>query len=1099
MTEFIPTLLSITKGAFLTAGLIILLRLLLRKVLSAKAKYYLWLLLALRLMLPALPESSLSLMNLIPETEPAALQVEIQEPAAEAMLPSIQVAEPIASPAAAALPAAVPAAVAAAITEAEAKPALSTDTLILLIWAGGMAAVLLGYLMLYALTARRLRQLPECRDSETISLFQSLKRELGIHRDLRLTMGGGGMLGGLGRPTIVLPAECYGQAAAPILLHELLHYKYKDLLIYLLFRLLTAIYWFNPLVWLCFHQARQDSEAACDQRVMDSGLVCTLAYAQTLYREGILNRRDRILMQTSFGGSGHNLKRRISAIAGYTGKHLWVTILALVLALVICACTLTEKTSGTANTTESTASEASQFYGQIPEDMDIDSYIQALQPEFGHFGWTFAQHTEAGLLSEENGQWEETSEMESIFLTELNVDGEMLEARYIFSITQFTRNTTNKQVLTEILLEVPNDVTDVNAWSTKQMAPWDGLITQNSPESPWRSSVCVGAYLSEGETAALCQNMLRDGYVNTKDAALNTIETWYFFLGQYLATRNAWQFNGTGIALYLTRGDADLGDWIFSPYQINGDTILYGNTNWGMTEEEVYAAEAQAALDSEGAGTSQITDCPIPNHLEVKDIQYTFYGKENILGSVIVHYDPRLVTYEQLVAQRTKELGDPTYAGSEQTRWETATASLTILNTTGSTITEQLTSSQHESSVIPESAVLSLSASGGNGTTTEFTTADLILYSLEASYEVTAGSKQVEITCIIRDSENTPVLTYTSSSAFDGTWSAVTHAGTLPEMPQEAGDYTLAVYFDGQLIAEAPFHVRLATEEDTFFALFHELERDSMLEYVESHPDVLKNGWNGIDINESGLSKSGTGIMTTNGHEVLAIDAANGILLLRVVFGNSRGVMAITKDSTRLLNAAASTLGSKGQTVGDICEEAGGILAINGSAFQDDGDSTGGQLSGLAVCNGTAIGESLGSNYKRLELRDDGMMYIVDAADRLAENTLNACEFKPALIVDGQILVDETCGWTSPSPRTAIGQSFRLEGMMVVMEGRLADSPGCGVVEIAELMKQYGCVQAINLDGGTSSMMYYKGQYITRCSNTALPSGRQVPTAWIYR
>ncbi len=58
---------SITRGACLTAAVIVLIRLLFRRVLSAKAKYYLWLLLALRLMLPALPESPVSLLNVLPD------------------------------------------------------------------------------------------------------------------------------------------------------------------------------------------------------------------------------------------------------------------------------------------------------------------------------------------------------------------------------------------------------------------------------------------------------------------------------------------------------------------------------------------------------------------------------------------------------------------------------------------------------------------------------------------------------------------------------------------------------------------------------------------------------------------------------------------------------------------------------------------------------------------------------------------------------------------------------------------------------------------------------------------------------------------------
>ena len=57
---------SITWGSWLTALAIILIRLLFHRVLSGKAKYYLWLLLALRLMLPVLPQSALSIQNYLP-------------------------------------------------------------------------------------------------------------------------------------------------------------------------------------------------------------------------------------------------------------------------------------------------------------------------------------------------------------------------------------------------------------------------------------------------------------------------------------------------------------------------------------------------------------------------------------------------------------------------------------------------------------------------------------------------------------------------------------------------------------------------------------------------------------------------------------------------------------------------------------------------------------------------------------------------------------------------------------------------------------------------------------------------------------------------
>ena len=289
-----------------------------------------------------------------------------------------------------------------------------------------------------------------------------------------------------------------------------------------------------------------------------------------------------------------------------------------------------------------------------------------------------------------------------------------------------------------------------------------------------------------------------------------------------------------------------------------------------------------------------------------------------------------------------------------------------------------------------------------------------------------------------------------------------------------------------------------STEEETFFQLFYEIDYNSMQDYLNDHPDALSDGWGAININEAGLDESGTSIQTIHGDQVLALDASNGVLLVRINLGSSRGIMAICKDTSRLSLRAASTLPATGQTAGNICDANNGILAITGSAFLDDGTSNGGQISGLAVCNGVEMGSRLGGyGDKRLELRNDNRMYIVDSASAVDSDTRDACEFRPALIVDGENVAGNST-WNSPNPRAVLGQSAKLETMMVVVEGRLLDSPGCGVEDIADKLEEYGCVQALNLDGGTSAIMYYKGEYVTRCSNTALPGGRTLPSAWVY-
>ncbi len=291
-------------------------------------------------------------------------------------------------------------------------------------------------------------------------------------------------------------------------------------------------------------------------------------------------------------------------------------------------------------------------------------------------------------------------------------------------------------------------------------------------------------------------------------------------------------------------------------------------------------------------------------------------------------------------------------------------------------------------------------------------------------------------------------------------------------------------------------------EQEQFFDCFYQLDRASMEAYAAAHPEVLNQGWSGIQINEAGLEDTGTEIKTTQGDQVLAVDAKNGILLIRLVLedggASSRGVLAICKDTSQLRLCAASALPASGETAGGICEENSGLLALTGSAFLDDGNSDGGALSGLAICSGSVLGTQMAENgRKRLELRQDDRMYLVDSADPVGDGTRDACEFGPALIVDGKNVAEDS-SWNTPQPRAVIGQSDRLESMMVVIEGRMTDSIGCGIAPIAEKLLEYGCVQAMNLDGGTSAILYYRGEYVTRCSNSALPEGRKLPTAWVY-
>ena len=285
--------------------------------------------------------------------------------------------------------------------------------------------------------------------------------------------------------------------------------------------------------------------------------------------------------------------------------------------------------------------------------------------------------------------------------------------------------------------------------------------------------------------------------------------------------------------------------------------------------------------------------------------------------------------------------------------------------------------------------------------------------------------------------------------------------------------------------------------EEEFYELFWEIDRESMEAYLEKHPEALDNGWDGLYINEAGLDDDGTSIQTAMGEQVLAVDVPNELLLVRVKGTGYRGVLAIGKDPSRLSVKNSAYLGSIGQYAGDIASDNNGVLAMTASGFEDEGGvGLGGTLNGYAMSDGKGTGAHLGWSYKRIELREDNYMYIVDAQSPVDPETTDAVEFTPAIIVDGQQL--NTSGYSSLQPRAVIGQSDRGEILMLVVEGRLIDSIGISVADCGKILMRHNCMQAMNLDGGTSAMLWYDGEYIIRCSNQVLPYGRTLPNAFVY-
>ncbi len=90
----------------------------------------------------------------------------------------------------------------------------------------------------------------------------------------------------------------------------------------------------------------------------------------------------------------------------------------------------------------------------------------------------------------------------------------------------------------------------------------------------------------------------------------------------------------------------------------------------------------------------------------------------------------------------------------------------------------------------------------------------------------------------------------------------------------------------------------------------------------------------------------------------------------------------------------------------------------------------------------------------------------------------------PYLVRDGEVYVDMTAQKLGAiggrNPRSAIGYTAENNLILVAVDGREGSSIGMTLMELANFMKAAGCIGAINLDGGGSTVMYVNGHVVNK-------------------
>lgn len=204
----------------------------------------------------------------------------------------------------------------------------------------GAAAFLLYQGVSYALFRRTVRRWKrDVARADYAAMLSDTARDLGVGAPEMIVCEAISTpaVTGLLRPRLLLPHERYDvQELRYILRHELCHLKRRDMLLKLVLLAANAMHWFNPVVYLMLRQADEDIELACDSAATDGlELPERAAYSRTLLA-AVQSSVRALPATTCFGGTVERLKRRITNVLGAQKKR-GLGVVALVLALTLTA------------------------------------------------------------------------------------------------------------------------------------------------------------------------------------------------------------------------------------------------------------------------------------------------------------------------------------------------------------------------------------------------------------------------------------------------------------------------------------------------------------------------------------------------------------------------------------------------------------------------------------------------------------------------------------------------------------------------------------------------------------------------------------------
>ncbi len=344
MSEFVKTLLSLSVSGTLLLLLILGLRPLYKNRFSRRWQYYIWIVAALRFLLPFAPDTTLvgSLFEGFQAAEAAGEERPVLTESPFLLVDSNETGGAEAGPKGNYAPAGA----------APANPASASDephlpdsfTCLFYVWAVTAPALFIRRILIYRGFLRFLRAgnievsdpgaqklLSDCREKLGVKTRVALYRNALIHSPITT---------GFFRPSIILPEEGPGEKAlCYVFAHELQHCKQRDMLYKWLIQLVVCVHWFNPLVYLLVKEVNRACELSCDETVISAlDEQGRREYGDTLLLfSGAGNSFKNTLASVTLTEGAEQLKERLGAIMSFKKKTKYIAAASLAAALALSA------------------------------------------------------------------------------------------------------------------------------------------------------------------------------------------------------------------------------------------------------------------------------------------------------------------------------------------------------------------------------------------------------------------------------------------------------------------------------------------------------------------------------------------------------------------------------------------------------------------------------------------------------------------------------------------------------------------------------------------------------------------------------------------